>query len=558
MTATGTTRPGRRAAPPSDDPVQPRDAWIDSDLPTSTEPVGLDDPHTGGGEPHPWLGLRQASARAWDALRRWMGGSPMLGAFVCAVVSLLVLGVSEVGYRQLKDGFANYEASHREENDLRLLMSMMIDAEAGQRGYLYTGDEHYLRSYEEAVARVPGMLTKLRDRYLQDPKALALITAISRATHAKLTEMDITIRLRRDGLLDATRAVVASNLGMAKMETIRVAVRDLSIMQADARRVQRDSWMRLVLWVRLGVAVTAALSLVTFFFYASHYGRLAQRKAAQARYMATQRQQLEGEVQRRTAELTDLAVHLQRAREDERASLARELHDELGALLTTAKMDLTALRMELRNSAPQALPRIAQLTETLHEVITLKRRIIEDLSPSMLKHLGLVPTLQQLADDFAERSGLEVITRLDDRVAPDPQTSIALYRTVQEALTNVEKYAQARRVHIELEARPADTLLRIRDDGIGFDAAQAIRAGAHGLVGMRHRATALRGELHVHSRPGRGTLIEVIMPWVPEPAAGSEAAPAPHPAGVAPAATARAARAALGEAPPVPSLPARR
>ncbi|MFH4410525.1 histidine kinase, partial [Acinetobacter baumannii] len=85
--------------------------------------------------------------------------------------------------------------------------------------------------------------------------------------------------------------------------------------------------------------------------YASHYGRMAQRKAAQARYMASQREQLEREVQRRTAELTDLAVHLQRAREDERASLARELHDELGALLTTAKMDLTALRMELRNTA---------------------------------------------------------------------------------------------------------------------------------------------------------------------------------------------------------------
>ena len=69
-----------------------RDAWIDSDLPTSTDPVGLDDAPAATGEPHPWPGLRQASARAWDAARRWMGGSPMLGAFVCAVVSLLVLG----------------------------------------------------------------------------------------------------------------------------------------------------------------------------------------------------------------------------------------------------------------------------------------------------------------------------------------------------------------------------------------------------------------------------------------------------------------------------------
>lgn len=493
----------------------PPSSWIDSNVPGGSRPVELDeippDPEGGG-----WVRLRGAVGQLWSELRRWLGASQMLGAFVCAVVSLLVLGVSEVGYSQLRSGFSDYETSHREENDLRLLMSMLIDAEGGQRGYLYTGEESYLKSYEEAVAHVPGMITSLRERYQKESHALALVATISRATNAKLTEMDITIRLRRDGLLDATRAVVASNLGIAKMDTIRLAVRDLATLQAEERARQRESWMRMALWVRLGVALTAALSLVTFFFYASHYGRLAQRKAAQARYMASQRLQLEREVERRTAELNDLAAHLQRAREDERASLARELHDELGALLTTAKMDLSALRMELKQSAPQTLPRLAQLTDTLQEVITLKRRIIEDLSPSMLKHLGLVPTLQQLADDFSERSGLEVVARLDERVAPDPQASIALYRTVQEALTNVEKYARARRVQIELEARPADTVLRIRDDGIGFDATQALRSGAHGLMGMRHRATALRGELRVHSRPGRGTLVEVVLPWTPE------------------------------------------
>src|SRR5574341_2272144 len=142
--------------------------------------------------------------------------------------------------------------------------------------------------------------------------------------------------------------------------------------------------------------------------------------------------------------------------------------------------------MELGQQAqPSTQSRIKQLGETLNEGIELKRRIIEDLRPSILNHLGLVPALQSLADDFAERSGLEVESRLDPAVNLDPQAGIALYRIVQEALTNVEKYSKASRIQMELEARPNDIVLRIQDDGIGFDPAHAPRSGAHGLAGKR-------------------------------------------------------------------------
>lgn len=471
-------------------------------------------------------------------MRRWplFHSKQSLGAFICAVVSLLVLAVSEMGYNELKSSFTVVEVNDKQKASLQQLLTMLVDAETGSRGYLLTGDPKYLDPYRKAMESIPTLLDSLRDNYQADPQMAKVISALGRNVNAKITEMDITVRLRRDGLIDATRAVVESDIGRQRMEQIRKTVSDLSALQRQEDLDSRSHWLRQALWVRLGVAVTAALSLLTFFYYAQYYGRMAAEKDREAKLIEQERAKLESEVERRTADLTELAIHLQRVREDERAKLARELHDELGALLTAAKLDLTALRMELKQAPPSSQERIKQLADTLTQGIQLKRRIIEDLRPSILNHLGLVAALQNLADDFAERSNLAVEARLDPAVRVDPQAGIALYRIVQEALTNVEKYSKAKSIQIELDARPNDTVLRIHDDGVGFDPATAVRSGTHGLAGMRHRALALRGQLRIHSRPGRGTLVEVVLP-----AADNE----PSAAGKTTAAT---------EAPQVPQL----
>lgn len=468
-------------------------------------------------------------------LRRWplFHSKQSLGAFICAVVSLLVLAVSEMGYSELKHSFTAVEVNDKQKANLQQLLTLLVDAETGSRGYLLTGDAKYLDPYRRAMESIPALLDSIRDHYVADPDMVKVVSALGRNVNAKITEMDITVRLRRDGMTDATRAVVESDIGRQRMEQIRRTVADMGALQRREDVERRNKWLRQALWVRLGVAVTTALSLLTFFFYARYYGRVAAEKEHEAKLIELERAKLESEVARRTADLTELAIHLQRVREDERAKLARELHDELGALLTAAKLDLTALRMELKQAPPSSQERIRQLAETLTQGIHLKRRIIEDLRPSILNHLGLVAALQSLADDFAERSGLAVEARLDPAVRVDPQAGIALYRIVQEALTNVEKYSKARHIHIDLNARPTDTVLRIHDDGVGFDPATAVRSGTHGLAGMRHRALALRGQFTVHSRPGRGTLVEVVLPVTPdsEPATSTPvpAAPAAQP-----------------------------
>ncbi|WP_428506705.1 sensor histidine kinase [Roseateles sp.] len=249
--------------------------------------------------------------------------------------------------------------------------------------------------------------------------------------------------------------------------------------------------------------------------------RMEQRRSRQLQ--AGLHRQLDELVRQRTVQLAELTLHLQTAREDERQRLARDLHDELGALLTSAKLD--AARIKARLSALPAEPavaleRLAHLVATLNSGIAMKRRIIEDLRPSALAHLGLLAALDILCHEFADSSGLQVHSDLRP-VGLGEASALVLYRALQEALTNIAKHAQARSVWVSLQmtagpvpgctARQDFAELCVRDDGCGFDSS-ARRGSAYGLLGMRFRVEAEQGQLSLRSRPGEGSTLRVVLP----------------------------------------------
>ena len=205
-----------------------------------------------------------------------------------------------------------------------------------------------------------------------------------------------------------------------------------------------------------------------------------------------------------------MAQYLQAAREDERARLARDLHDELGALLTSAKLDAARLKSRLSLAPPETLERLAHLVATLDSVISLKRRITEDLRPSALSHLGLVATLEIAAREFTQCSGVETHCTLNP-VRLSASEELAVYRLVQEALNNVAKHAAARQVWLHLAERGDRVEVGILDDGRGFDT-HAAGPCAYGLMGMRLRAQAEHGWLSLMSAPGQGTLVRASLP----------------------------------------------
>jgi len=205
-----------------------------------------------------------------------------------------------------------------------------------------------------------------------------------------------------------------------------------------------------------------------------------------------------------------LATHLQTVREDERSKLARELHDELGGLLTAAKLDVARVKNRLGEAGPEVAVRIGHLVKTLDAGIALKRRIIEDLRPSSLSNLGLKPALQILCSEFAKRSEIEVVTQLDEIRLAD-EAALSVYRLVQEALTNVAKYAGAHRVVVHLSVQGKHAVVSVTDDGRGFDVSKQ-KAGAHGLAGMRFRVQSGGGTMILRSAIGKGTRIEAALP----------------------------------------------
>jgi signal transduction histidine kinase len=206
----------------------------------------------------------------------------------------------------------------------------------------------------------------------------------------------------------------------------------------------------------------------------------------------------------------DIAQHLQRVREDERGHLARELHDELGGLLTTAKLDIARVRKRVEGAGVEVAETLQHLGQTLDAGIALKRRIIEDLRPSSLDSLGLQRTLELQCEEFAQRAELRVQAQIAD-LKLDPERALAVYRVLQEALTNIAKYAQASEVRVLLQQSGERALLRVADNGRGFDVQQE-RKGSHGLAGMRFRMRSCGGDFVLRSLPGQGTTIEATLP----------------------------------------------
>ena len=226
----------------------------------------------------------------------------------------------------------------------------------------------------------------------------------------------------------------------------------------------------------------------------------------------SERQRVQQKLARSHDQLRQLSAALQTIREEERTHISRELHDDLGQLLASLRMDLTLLRETCAN-APDSLRLIAGMDANLLTAITSLRRIATNLRPRALDEGGLYFALQGLRDDFVERHGIGCELLADEaELRLDDQASTAIFRIVQEALTNVARHAQATRVTLTLYRSNNELLITIRDDGRGILDTDMEKAESLGLVGMRERVWGLKGEISIGADDGPGTRIDIVLP----------------------------------------------
>jgi signal transduction histidine kinase len=270
--------------------------------------------------------------------------------------------------------------------------------------------------------------------------------------------------------------------------------------QADVARLHHA--LRQRLWWTGGIAVAFALAIALF--AARYAGRLEGR----IREQHLQERQHKRELQQLSAEL----VH---AQETERRTIGRDLHDEIGQALMTIKLDLGAIERsgQVSGAAAHAL---AEARSTTDSAVRSVRDLSQLLHPAMLDEFGLAVTLEAYVRSFSQRTGIQtalVQDRMERRFASELE--IAVYRVVQEALTNVSKHAQATSCRIYLHRLPYSLLVTVEDDGTGFDQGRLDgtkeRPGV-GLLGIRERVSRLAGTLRLETHPGKGTRLTIELP----------------------------------------------
>jgi signal transduction histidine kinase len=482
-----------------------------------------------------------------DTTHRPVRGLPLYKTLLClACVGILVgNGASLLSNLDgLKAANALQARTARVTDELQYLNLMVTDAESSLRGYFLSGADAYLGPMRNATTEVDGELRKLGVLLADNPSQLKNLAQLRTLVERKLSMMRQALDVYRQGGLPDIVAIAAAPDGPAQMDEIRLQVVIMAGEQNELLAARSAAFYREYQHaVLLGLGINAAAIVVLLLFYRlvrrSFEARLGAERALQQA-----NDQLETTVALRTEQLSVLSRHLIRVAEDEKSRLARELHDEMGANLTAIGMDLTMVGEELRTSHPELAARLARARRTLVDTVQLKRRIIENLRPSLLDNMGLAAALHSYCSDYARLTDIECDALIDDDVdTAAPMQAIALFRITQEALNNVAKYAKARHVTVHLAREENGWSLEVADDGIGIAADALVRSKSHGLLGMRERALLLGGSLKVERGiNGVGTCVTAWIPIAP-PGADAEVAGlatglapvSPHPLPAAPA-----------------------
>ncbi|MBV8271721.1 MAG: CHASE3 domain-containing protein [Cupriavidus sp.] len=430
------------------------------------------------------------------------------------LLTLAVLIASETGNLRLREGYTQAIRAQQLQNDLGDLITELVNAEAGQRGFLLTGKDSYLDPYYKALPRIDELMARIRQHYADDPEGLRQFGEASQFVTRKLNEMALTLVYgKRD--VDVALDMIRTDFGKQTMESARRGLEHLQERESGTITHNLESAEHDLQLSRYGIGLLTAINIALLITVGlGHARRMAMADAARVQ-LEEESARLDRKVRARTRQLSALAGHLQRVTEDEKTRLARELHDELGAILTAIKLDLHWVRMRIQGTHPEAHDKLTRVMQHADQAIQIKRQLIEDLRPTVLLNLGLREAIVQLVEDVGARNQWdtaldlpETLPRLSDNAA------IALYRIVQESLTNASKYARAKQVSVGLACTTEQLTLTVRDNGQGlppdFDAGSI--AGHHGLLGMEQRVLALGGTMHVDSTPGRGVTICIEVP----------------------------------------------
>jgi signal transduction histidine kinase len=379
-----------------------------------------------------------------------------------------------------------------------------VAAESAQRGFLLTGDPAFLSSYSSGRENTAALLTGLIPQYAgAEASEAAVLQGMKGTLSAAYDELDRGINLVQAG---NPEEALRTDSGMRAMSQVR---QDLDALRSRENTRIHDgialwnSQVRVIKFTNLGSTILTLFLLIAVGLLISH--------EIKRRNQATK--ELELEVSLRTAELRELSEHMLRISEVEKSALARELHDELGGLLVAMRMDFSQLRRKVHLPDAAAEERWERIDNGLKTGVELKRRVIEGLRPTLLDNMGLVVALRWLAEQSCEQGNIKLITQLPEKEPEfNSDAVIAVFRTVQEAFSNILKHSRASEVRLAMAIADDYATITVEDNGVGMPSGASERAGSHGLKQMKFRMQAIRGSSEVGNGPNGGTITKIRFP----------------------------------------------
>ncbi len=460
---------------------------------------------------------------ALDGLGRWYVALPpfLIIGFLAALFFL-----TGAGQQRLQRASGRLQESAVRELAIDGLQSSIARSVGTQRGFLLTGDEKFLKNYDRIVADVEPRLERLRVAYQGSDASLADVRTLHVLIGKRLADLSMLVTIQKTQGTTSAIALVKSSLGSDTGEAINDVLEQLRYRESEEHAAAEAYWSgSLVLARWITVAGTIFNMLLVGVAARLVYMDMRRRTLLTAE-LRDQKLQLEREAEERNRELVELSTHLQSVAEREKASLARELHDELGGLLVGARMDLSWAEQHLTGDNADLKRRLHRVQQSLSAGVDLKRRIIDELRPTLLDDIGLFAALRWQLKETCGRAGLNCIESYPDEEPKfNSEAAIALFRIAQEAFTNILKHSAATSMDITLNINSEKIIMQISDNGRGIPAGRLTAAGSHGMASMRHRVRALGGRLDVRSSSAGGTTLLAQIPASYASLEVSEAAP---------------------------------
>ncbi|MDR5171039.1 CHASE3 domain-containing protein [Methylobacillus flagellatus] len=453
-----------------------------------------------------------------ESLVRRLGGRVLAILFASMILALVSVMFTDAWLVELEQQNAQIDQVQRNITVLQQLRTSLNLAESAQRGYLLTQRQELVTTFNQEIEASRRHIRKIEGLFngqtvvMRGKQEQNWLIALNSTLEAKNAEMKLAISLVQSGKAEEAMQVIKLDQGVIEMARFMQYSQILLDQQHEAQSQLVKKREQTIVITRIALIGTALILLLLVIMVIRQLVQEMNSRDHLRQQLARDCAAYEERIRSNSYMMKTLALDYQSDVERARQKLARDLHDELGSILTATKMDISWTIRRVKDQDPEIVEKLDKTMRYLNQGIQFKRQVVQNLHPSIITTIGFWPALKSLIEDMAERNDWKLDLILPNEQIELPETlGLIAYRVVQESLNNASKYAYATKVSVHMVDALDYLKLEIEDNGVGADLDKAA-ASTHGLSGIRNRIMAIGGRVDITSAPNQGFHLVAIIP----------------------------------------------